>query len=277
MESVQSEFYSVYEKSSDWLRLLARSEIRIKLLMILNEENMKLGQLRDYLNLTSSTILHAMKDMEDEELLENTDEGYALTNIGKIQALMISDLIKTITVLTKNKDFWLTHDISGIPDYLLKRLGDLGGCDAVSGSKTDILKPHLNFIKILMEAKEVRGVSPIFYQEYPTIIEKLVENNANVETIVTNEVLSILKNEGYKSRLDDIINEKNFRLWVIDEEVKVAFTFTDSVLSLGLFRDDGTYDLTTDLIFDRKDAIEWSSELFEFYRNRSKRVKSEDI
>lgn len=274
---MQSEFHSIYEKSSDWLRLLARSEIRIKILMILNDDSMKLGQLRNNLNLTSSTILHAMKDMDDEGLIENTDEGYALTNIGRIQAILISDLIKTITVLTKNKDFWLSHDISGIPEHLLKGLGDLSGCDAVLGGKADILKPHLNFIKVLMGAKVVRGVSPIFYHEYPNIIEKLVKNNANVETIVTNEILSILNNGEYKSRLESLLNEKNFLLWVIDEEVKVAFTVTDSVLSFGLFRDDGAYDLTTDLISQKKDAIKWGNELFEYYRKRSNRVKSEDI
>ncbi|MDY6959901.1 MAG: winged helix-turn-helix domain-containing protein, partial [Halobacteriota archaeon] len=239
MESVQSEFYSIYEKSSDWLRLLARSEIRIKLLMILNEENMKLAQLRDYLNLTSSTILHAMKDMEDEELLENTDEGYALTNIGKIQALMISDLIKTITVLTKNKDFWLTHDISGIPDHLLKRLGDLSDCEVVKSTTTDLFKPHSNFIEILSESKSVKGVSPIYHPDYPKTIKNLLDNNASVQLIFNQEILDTFI-ESDKNLAEEISNKKNCGLWLFNK-LSEAFTVTDRSLSIGLFNADGNY------------------------------------
>ncbi|MDY6931371.1 MAG: winged helix-turn-helix domain-containing protein [Halobacteriota archaeon] len=274
---MQSEFNKIHEKSSDWLRLLARSEIRINILRILKERSMKLSGLRDDMNLTSSTILHAMKDMEDEGLIVNTEEGYTLTNIGRVQAILIADLIKAISVLTKNKDFWLSHDISGIPDYLLKRLGDLNGCEVVKSTTTDLFKPHSNFVGILSNSKEVKGVSPIFYREYPEIIERLVKKNVNVNTVVTNEVLSFLRTGGYKPRFEDLLKKENFRLWVMEEEIKVAFTVTDSFFSFGLFRKDGTYDVTTDLTSQRSGAIKWGNDLYEYYCKKSNRYTFKDF
>ncbi|MDY6964611.1 MAG: winged helix-turn-helix domain-containing protein [Halobacteriota archaeon] len=266
-----SKFYGIYENASMWLRLIARSEIRIKILVSLSKGSKNLGELRELLNLSSSTILHAMRNMEVEGFIENSVEGYTLTNIGKIQAILINNLIKAIAVLEKDKDFWLTHDLSAIPDHLLRRIGELDDLVAVKGNAWDVLKPHYNLIQLLMKAGEVKSVSPVFHSDYPEIIETLVNNKADVELILTDKVMAKIL-ESSRDILERMISEPNFRLWVIDEDVKVAITVTDSALSLGLFRDDETYDISTDLISHTDDALNWGRDLFEYYRLRSKKI-----
>ncbi|MDY6964609.1 MAG: winged helix-turn-helix domain-containing protein [Halobacteriota archaeon] len=273
---MQAEFYDFYEKASDWLRLLARSEIRIKILANLNEGVKNLGELREVLDLSSSTILHGMRGMELEALIENTATGYALTNIGKIQTILINDLIKSIAVLSKDRDFWLNHDISGIPEHLLKRIGELNDYEFVRSTPEDLLKTMSNYLYLVMKAKEVKGVSVVFAPQFPSVFKKLVKEKADVQLILTREVMAKTL-ETSRGILESLIPKPNFRLWEIDEEVKVAFSVTDSFLSFGLLRNDGTYDFDADLIAHDNEALNWARDLFEYYRKRSKMIGLDDI
>ncbi|MDY6964610.1 MAG: winged helix-turn-helix domain-containing protein [Halobacteriota archaeon] len=279
MKSEFCDIYDIYEESSDWLRFLLRSKIRIKILSVLNEDPKNLGELRKLLNLSSSTILQGMVEMEAEDLVENTEEGYALTNIGKIQKILIKDLLKSIVVISKDKDFWLNHDISGIPEHLLRRIGELGDCEIVGSAPDDLLKTFSNFIQIVMNAKEMKGVSPIYSPDYPNMVKTLVSKKADVDLVLSRKVLNkILEtNQDDLEVLRKIISEKYLRLLVIDEDVKEAFTITDSALSFGLFRKNGAFDTTADLIAHGDEACNWGRELFEYYRDRSRTIGIDDI
>jgi predicted transcriptional regulator len=72
--------------------------------------------------------------------------------------------------------------------------------------------------------------------------------------------------------LKNLLEYKDFKLYKINHEVKVAFTVTDSLISLGLFGLDGVYDMVEDLICTGKKAQEWGMELFNYYLDKSTRV-----
>ena len=61
------------------------------------------------------------------------------------------------------------------------------------------------------------------------------------------------------------------KIYLIDE-LKIAFTVTDTFLSLGLFTLDGRYDVTMDLVSEDKKALKWGLDLFEYFRKKSRRV-----
>jgi len=275
---VQAELHDAYEKASDQLRSLARSEIKIKILLNLNEGPKDLCQFRDLLDLTSSSINHIMRDMEAEGLIViGSKEGYALTNVGKILTIVLSDLIKAMGVFSKDIEFWMVHDIDGIPEPLLKRIGNLIDSVFVGGSKANVLKTHLNALKLLTEAKKLKCVVPIFYPDYPNLIEKLVNKKADVQIVVTDEVFNMLFYGENHQLSKDILCKQNFRLWVIKEDIKEAFAVTDSAFAFGLFRDDGTYDVSTGLVSYTDEVLNWGKNLFGYYRKRAIIIKSEDI
>jgi len=90
----------------------------MKVLLNLLEEEKNVGGLEKELGIRTSTILHSIKEMIEEDIMAKTTKGYALTNVGRIQALVLDELVSTIVTLDQHKDFWLTHDISGIPTSL---------------------------------------------------------------------------------------------------------------------------------------------------------------
>ncbi len=65
----------------------------------------------------------------------------------------------------------------------------------------------------------------------------------------------------------------NLHLWVLNEQVNMAFTVTEKFLSLGFYSKDGVYDGSRDLISESTEAINWAADLFEYYRRRSDKIE----
>ena len=106
------------------LRLATCSELRRGILISLREGKKALSELRTELEISSTTAIHALRELEREHLVfQDEHRDYALTKIGEVIALKLSDFIDAIGVLKKHEDFWLTHDLSGIPPHLIEKIG----------------------------------------------------------------------------------------------------------------------------------------------------------
>jgi len=74
----------------------------------------------------------------------------------------LADFIDTIEVLKTHEDFWLTHDLSGIPEHLIERIGWVKGSDIINIDALDIIKTHKAYVDVISSAKWVKGISPYF-------------------------------------------------------------------------------------------------------------------
>lgn len=265
-----------YDLAEPDLKSFTRSTIRTKVMLTLLDESKTIGELERIMNTRSTTILHSMKSLMESNLVEKKQSGYSLTNIGKIQAILLDELTDTIVTINENLEFWLQHDLSGIPLELQKRIGMLGQGEIIKDAPETPLKSLDYFIATLSDSKEIRGVSPVLVTGYPEAIAHVVKNGAFVELILTNPVLNATIAE-QKELLKELLNTDNFKLYSIEPNVNISFTVTESFLNLGLSRMDGSYDLGADLIYCGKNAIMWGNMLFDHYRHRSKNVTKYDI
>ncbi len=154
--------YNLYEEVKGGLKFLAISGVRIKIMISLNEGTKNLSDLRDELGLRSSTILHAMSELEKQNLVFKEGEYYFLSQIGKILTLKLIDVMKTIAAVNRYEKLWLDHIIEGIPEDLLKNIGDLSDSVLLEAEATDIFKPHGTYAQLLLGSKEIKGISSIF-------------------------------------------------------------------------------------------------------------------
>jgi predicted transcriptional regulator len=261
-----------YDLAENQLKAFTRSSVRSKAMLCLIKGPKSSGELEKELKLRATTILHTLKDLIEEDLVAKDKRGYYLTNIGRIQAMLLDDLVGTIVAMDKQKDFWLNHDIIGIPAELQRMIGMLIQSEIIASNSADILKSHEYFLKSLKEAKEIHGVSPIIAPGHDEVVRKAIKRGIPVELILSKDILEIAIKEN-PDLGGELLRYDNFKLYRISENLKVAFTVTDSVLSLGLYRHDGTYDLTGDLVCFGKEAHSWGMELFDFYRNKAERLK----
>jgi len=265
MKSDKGEKYDLAEIN---LKSFTRSSVRTKVMLTLLNGSKTAAELEDLINTRSTTILHSIKSLMDADLVEKKSQEYKLTNIGKIQAIIIDDLINTIVTINQQHNFWLHHDMSAIPEELQKRIGMLGQGEIIKDSPETPLKSLEYFISALSRSRKIRGLSPVLVRGYPEAMAHVVENGADVKLIITNPVIKAIQSE-HKELLDDLLDKKNFKLYLIDDDVRASFLVTESFLNLGLSRIDGSYDLGTDLVYAGDKAVLWGMMLFDHYRSKS--------
>ncbi len=252
-------------------RLAVCSDLRRNILFSLYESKKSLGTLRDCLKISSTTAIHALRDLEKGNLtFQDKNKNYGLTSIGRIIAMKLLDFSDAAEVLKKHEKFWIEHDLSGIPQHQMEKIAWLKDSAVVTDTETDIFKVHSNFINLLKNAKEISGVSSIYVPEYVSLFEEFINKKVNIQLVLTKEVVEKID----KTILKKVItkDQSNFNLFLMEKNMKVAITVTDYFLSFGLFRMDGTYDYSNDLISYSKEAIAWGKEFFEHYVKLSQRV-----
>ncbi|MDD4776191.1 MAG: ArsR family transcriptional regulator [Syntrophomonas sp.] len=67
------------------------------------------------LGLHQSSVSHALKALMEEDLVIKNGKSYRLSNVGIIQKNTLEWMGKTLRCLKDHRDFFLSHDLSGIP------------------------------------------------------------------------------------------------------------------------------------------------------------------
>jgi len=268
------------------LHLATCSNLRSEIIASLKGGKKQLSELRDELEVSSTTAIHALRELERGNLVfQDANRAYTLTTIGAVVALKLLDFVNATEVLKKHETFWLEHDLSNIPLQLLDKIGDLSNSVLLTDTPTEIFKSHTTLTQVLEDANAVKGIYPVFNLEYLAIIEELVNRKRiDVELIVTNEVLSSIEGvveteEAFKN----VLRAPNFSLFAlnVDKHIKICLTLTDTVFYLGLFAGNGNsngngnglYDPNRALISEDEKALAWGGELYEHYRKKSDLVE----
>jgi len=266
--------YELLDEVQDNLKFLAISGVRAKIMITLHGGPKNLSELRELIDLRSSTILHGMNELEKRNIVKKTGDRYNLTPSGKILTLNFKDLVKSVIVTKRFEKLWDGHCIEGIPDNLLLQIGSLMNGDLIQSEPTDIYKPHMTFIQLLPHVNKFRGVTPLFHSDFKDLMIQMVLNGVDTQLIVTESIMNKLYELAAQEpeTFTNLTSQENFELWITDEDVKIGFTVTDQFVSLGLAFEDGSYDYSMDLVSDDLDAILWGEKLFKYYREKSKKI-----
>ena len=240
------------------------------------EGEKNLNSIRKELGASGSTIIHAYTDLEALKLMEREGRTYKLTPLGFIEANLIKETESALRVLEKFKGFWLTHEVSVIPSHLLRRIGDLEESVLVQNDSEDLAKVHTMFQQILLTSKKVQGVSPIFHADFVKIFQKLLEDGAYVELIVTRGVLEKTLSLVDIKLFTRYIAENRLSVFLANE-LRVALTVTENSFSMGLFSNNAGYDYTQDIVSNDLKTIKWGEDLFKHFLSASEKLSSDDL
>ena len=265
-----------YEEVKDDLKSQSMSIVRIKLMISLSNGPKKTKELKKLIKMQSSTILHGLNELEKQNLVLRDADNFYLSEIGKIMVLKLTDMIKTLVSSKKFQRLWLNHEINAIPHDLLMSLGDLSNSQLIESENIDVFKPHETYMQMLLQSKEIKGLSPIFYDDYTQLFKGLVFKDTKVNLILTDNILKKTVGSLNGANLEEfskLISEDRLRIWKLKENTKVAFTVTDTFLSFSLFNKGGAFDTTKNLISENNDAITWGNKLFEHYRQQAEKFE----
>ncbi|NJE06163.1 winged helix-turn-helix domain-containing protein [Thermococcus sp. M36] len=257
------------------LKMIVTSSVRYRVLLALSGGAKTLGEIHAQIGSTKSTISHALSDLLEEMLVAQDPETkrYRLTNIGRLVSIQLKNVSEALESIEKFKDFWLSHDLSGIPENLLLRVGDLKDSKLHRPTPEYIRLPHEVYMELIKTSDWIKGVSPILFSDYPDEFLGLAfREDVEIEIITTRSVYRKLIELSSPEAVEKVQRLENVRIYVIEENPRIAFTVTNNFLSLGLFFSDGTYDMMADLISTSERAKKWGIELFEYYRKKAERV-----
>jgi predicted transcriptional regulator len=253
-----------------------RSKLKLKILLSLLEEEHNIGELTARVGSRNTTILHVLKEFGNLKLLTKTDRGYKLTSLGNMQAQICKEITSTMEVVENFKDFWLRHDLTGIPKHLLLNIGALKSSTIIQTEALQLKTVHNTFMEIATTSKKIKGISPIFHPDFISLFSQLLEKEAAIDIIITDSILQKIMEQADLKTLNRFIEKQSLKINICND-LKVALLLTESIISLGLFFLSGEYDDNSDLISNSKEAIKWGEQLYEETLRKSVPLKLDTL
>lgn len=264
-------YYHDYVK--DQLKFLNNSEIRLRILAYLSEKPFSLADFKDSSFVSYSSISSNVYKLTMEGFVEKIDKNnFRLTNLGKIYLISLMEFHDTINTVNNFSDFWLDHDVQALSNKYLKRISDLEGSKLIQSGPADIYKTHEEFRNLFMDSEILKVIFPYLHPEYPRLIRKLLSNGSKIEILVPRVICRrFIKSVG-ETLVRSSIKQNILSIKYIDEEVKLALAISNTWVSIGLFKRDGSYDQSRLLVSDKKEAIKWAYNIFKVYDKKAEVV-----
>ncbi len=254
------------------VKYILTSSMRTKLLLALYEHSKKLEEIRNDLKKPSATILHGLKELENKNLIRKIQKYYELTSNGYILTTNMIKLIENWYSINKSKAFWNTHNLSDIPNELLKDIYLLKDAEYETSTTSDLSNAFNKYIKLLLNSMELKIILPIYSENhFKYIIDFLNENELSKLELILNEKIlnSIKQNETLEN---EILKNEKVKVKCIKEDLKLFLTCSDNFMSLTLFLKDGHYDDSQILIGKDKNSIKWALNLIQCFSITKKGV-----
>ncbi len=252
------------------------SPLGTEILLKLRSTPRDLKDLSGEITSLKTSILHEIKRLRTERLVEKENRVYRLTSVGHVYAVLLHNFVTASSLITKEKEFWLQHSLSSLPEPLLLRIGELKDAIIIRNDETHLGRIHERFLELLDGSGELNGISPVFHTDFTQAVAKMLMRKCSVRLIVTKDVIREIQRTVSKMDVGtDVLPlmERNLELFVNDD-LDLAMSATDKFISLGLFDAWGNYDYSADLVCTHPQGIQWGKDLFEYHLKTSNKIES---
>lgn len=250
------------------IKYILSSGMRSRLLLCIYDDSKNLDDLRQDLKKPSATILHGLKELENINLVRKVKKSYELTSNGYLLTTNMIKLIENWYSVSKSKDFWNNHDLSSLPEDLLKNIYLLKDAECVSSTTSNLSNAFNTYLKMISDAKRLKIILPIYSENHFNYLMELLEKDKieSLDLVINNRILSSLKN--HEEFNQKILHNERVHLKCLNGDLKLFLTYSERFMSLSLFFNDGHFDDSQILIGKDENALKWASTLINYYRWR---------
>ncbi len=265
-------YLELYEQVKDDFKIVSSSGVRTKIIISLTEGTTKLKDLKEGLNIDSSTILHAMKKLKNRDLIYKKNDEYFISQTGKVVGLKLIDMIKMLFTFKENEDLMFDSEI---PIDMLMEFKDLHFADFQLTESPDFNFAN-HFQEYIIESDNIRGVAPIANINIMETCKLIVEHGKDLEVIINqpvfNETMDVL-GSNILDKMLDLISEDKIKIWSIEQKLNISFFLTDNFIFLGFLKTSGNEINLKDMVSYHQSAINWGNRLFDYYLKNSNQLE----
>ena len=253
----------IHNEISDDIKFLAKSEIRLKILSELqNYPNNVHGLVKDT-KITYSSVSSNISKLEQNNHIEKINNDYRITPMSEIYFKTLMDFKSSVDLIRDYGGFWGNHDLDQINIDCIKNITDLKDSKLIETTPVDIYKTHNTVKSQLMKSKSLKAIFPYLHPEYPQLIETILKKQGNVEIIIPKSIYPAIKSKINIKIMKKASKAKKLKIHAVNDDLKIYLTICDESMSLGLFKDDGSFDQNRILISENEKSQRWAMTLFE--------------
>lgn len=252
--------------------LLFMSQKRKNLLLLLRDGGKTIEEITDTLNVTSTGMLPQIKKLKEELLVFQDEKEYRLTPLAEILVEKMQPLLDILEVIEEHKDFWQERDLSGLSPVFLERINELKPYSLVKPDTDKLFETHSVFQENVEKSKDILSLTSIFHPVFPETFLRTGDKDAEITLIVTKRIYERLRAD-FGKKLKLYLNQEKKRLFVCDEEVKIAMlTKTEHFMMADFLTWKGAYDQESITSFEPA-PMKWAEDLILYYKNRAQEIK----
>jgi len=259
--------YSQNEINSD-IRFLAKSEIRLKILSELDNYPDNVRGLVKRTEITYSSISSNVNKLEENNYIKKIKNKYHINPMAKIYFNTLMEFKNSVDIINDFNSFWYKHDLNQLSIDAVKNITDLKDSKLIETTPLDIYKTHNTIKKQLIESTNVKAIFPYLHPEYPELIEEILKNGGSIELIVPKNIMKALMEPIDKDLKNDAIKNDKLKLYSASNDLHLYLTVCDEKMSLGLFKNDDSFDQNRILISQDSKSYQWADELFNHVKHR---------
>jgi predicted transcriptional regulator len=244
------------------------SEKRRDILLLIQKKQGSFEEIAGLLDISPKSLRIQIKKLLDSGLLEEERGEYKLSDMAVPIVENLKELMGLLAFFEKNIDYLKNHDLSPIPDFLLRRLEELDRFELVETDESHVFEIPQSVMENLRESKEIFAFFSCLHPEIPSLYSEFAGKGLKLSLCVTDSIAErLLKDFLIETQI--LLGAENTKISVCSRDVNLpVFVVTDRFIAIGLSQNNGRPG--SQLITCTEDrALYWGRELYKYYEGAS--------
>lgn len=250
------------------ITFLAKSEIRLKILSELQKKPKSVKELVNVTKITYSSISSNLARLEENNHITKKKNKYYLNPLSEIYYENLMDFKVSVDLIKDFDEFWRNHNIDQLSIDSLQNIIDLKDSKLVKTTPLDIYKTHNTNKENIENSKNLKAIFPYLHPEYPQLLENILKRQGKVELIIPKDMFQELIFKINAKTRKEAAKNGTLKVYTTKNDLKIYLTLCDDTMSLGLFKNDGSFDQNRLLISKSEESQFWAENLFQTIKGK---------
>lgn len=259
MQTNVNENYKTLKFVDKDIKFITKSVIRIKILKSLEKTSHTIKEIVNETGICYSSISANLNKLEEKSYIVKKDNRFWIKPLTSIYLNNLLEFNDSLKLIDKLESLWNHHNIEELDTTSITDVILLSNSEIIESTPTDIYKTHNHLKEQILNSKKIKLIFPYLHPEYSQLIERALEQGADINLIIDNAVY----NELYYKISKEERRKDNFIVSISSEIPHIYLTICDDEMNLGLFKNDGSFDQNRILISKNENAVLWADNLFE--------------